>query len=166
MDDPMPFMNLFRDIYPERRTVPYLEEGSIGVLIKSVMFHRNEEALLCRGLVLHARDGDRIYDTVCFKVVDITPVVGYNLDLVREAMPKRAGVRSIALARRYMENVKGALTFGDFCADTGYYVARDGNTPALCCDVMFGRMYFVPEEKANGTLSPCELVYDHERSEA
>ncbi|KAK2825775.1 hypothetical protein Q5P01_019989 [Channa striata] len=202
MDDPMPFVNLFPDIYPKRRAVPYLEEGSIGVLIKSVILHRNEEALLCRGLVLHARDGDRIYDTVCFKVVDITPVVGYDLDLVRDQgdaeeswsqvsqvwsrhfvqEPVDIGVlhddikrkvnarvfpiRSIALARRYMENVKGALTFGDFCADTGYYVARDGNMPALCCDVMFGRMYFVPEEKANGTLSPCELVYDHERSEA
>ncbi|KAK2812508.1 hypothetical protein Q5P01_000008 [Channa striata] len=202
MDDPMPFVNLFPDIYPKRRAVPYVEEGSIGVLIKSVMFHRNEEALLCRGLVLHARHGDRIYDTVCFKVVDITPVVGYDLDLARDQgdveeswsqvsqvwsrhfvqEPVDIGVlhddikrkvnarvfpiRSIALARRYMENVKGALTFGDFCADTGYYVARDGNTPALCCDVMFGRMYFVPEEKANGTLSPCELVYDHERSEA
>ncbi|KAK2856673.1 hypothetical protein Q5P01_005408 [Channa striata] len=202
MDDPMPFVNLFPDIYPKRRAVPYLEEGSIGVLIKSVMFHRNEEALLCRGLVLHARDGNRIYDTVCFKVVDITPVVGYDLDLVRDQgdaeeswsqvsqvwsrhfvqEPVDIGVlyddikrkvnarvfpiRSIALARRYMENVKGALTFGDFCSDTGYYVARDGNTPALCCDVMFGRMYFVPEEKANGTLSPCELVYDHKRSEA
>ncbi|KAK2812862.1 hypothetical protein Q5P01_000939 [Channa striata] len=198
MDDPMPFVNLFPDIYPKRRAVPYVEEGSIGVLIKSVMFHRNEEALLCRGLVLHARHGDRIYDTVCFKVVDITPVVGYDLDLARDQgdveeswsqvsqvwsrhfvqEPVDIGVlhddikrkvnarvfpiRSIALARRYMENVKGALTFGDFCADTGYYVARDGNTPALCCDVMFGRMYFVPEEKANGTLSPCELVYDHE----
>ncbi|KAK2812704.1 hypothetical protein Q5P01_001005 [Channa striata] len=84
MDDPVPFVNLFPDIYPKRRAVPYLEEGSIGVLIKSVMFHRNEEALLCRGLVLHARDGDRIYDTVCFKVVDITPVVGYDLDLARD----------------------------------------------------------------------------------
>ncbi|KAK2847554.1 hypothetical protein Q5P01_010553 [Channa striata] len=107
------------------------------------MFHRNEEALLCRGSVLHASDG-RIYDTLCFKVMDITPVVGYDLDLVRDQGDTE---ESWSQARRYIESVKG-------------------NTPALCCDVMFGRKSFIPKKKANGTLSPCELVYEHKRSEA
>lgn len=175
----------------------------IGVMVKSVMFHRWEEALLCRGLVVQEspKKGTGVYTTVCFKVVGITPVVGYDLELMsdqgedcdswervsrewrgsfaaepaqvsvvhddvkRKVMAAAFPLKSIALAKKYMETVRGALTFGDFCPDNGYYMARDGNTPALCCDVMYGRVYFFPEDKCGGTLVPSELVYDHERSE-
>lgn len=231
MNDPIPFAKLFPSIYPERRTVLWpAERGLVGVLLKSVMFHRNEETLLCRGLVLRTNRSDHIHTTVCFKVANLTPVVGYDLDLrgdeghgsschdnsddddgsdtegeseggYFESWPqvrrtwsrhfahepahvtvlhddiKRAvnakifPLKSIASAKKYMESVRGALTFGDFCPDTGYYAARDGNTPALCCDVMFGRLYFLPEEKcfvsgAAASLHPHELIYDHEMSEA
>nr|BBA49171.1 DNA polymerase [Oryzias latipes] len=201
MDRPIPFVNLFPDIFPKRRAVSPSERGLIGLMVKSVMFHRLEEALLCRGLVLQAHNGTTVYTTVCFKVVGIMPVVGYDLeldsdqgdaceswervsrewrrhfaaepahvrvvhdDVKREVKAAAFPLGSIALAKKYMETVKGALTFGDFHPESGYYVARDGNTPALCCDVMYGRVYFLPEEKCGGTLVPSELVYDHERSE-
>lgn len=64
-------------------------------------------------------------------------------------------LKRIFLARKYVETVKGALTFGDFCPDRGHYVVRDGNTPALCST-----------NKLNGVLSVSELVYDHNRSDA
>ena len=89
-DKAVPFVDLFPDIYPERRAVnSELEPNLVGVLIKSVIiFHRQEEALLCRGLVVaaaavaaQARDIS-IYTTVHFKVTGIAPVVGYDLDLI------------------------------------------------------------------------------------
>lgn len=46
MDKPVPVVNFFPDIYPERRAVE-LEPNLVCVMIKSVMFHRREEALLC-----------------------------------------------------------------------------------------------------------------------
>lgn len=194
-------MDLFPNIYPERRVVyPKLEPNLVGVMIKSVIFDGREEALLCRGLVVQARDN--VYSTVHFRVTGIAPVVGYDLNLtldqdgeketwrlVREtwsehfvADPVHIRVlhddikrkvnaqvfplKCINLAKKYMGTVRGALTFGDFCPDRGYYIARDGNTPALCSDVMFGRVYFIPANKLNRDLSASDLVYDHERSEA
>lgn len=74
-------------------------------------------------------------------------------------------LKSVARASAYMKLVRGALTFGDFSPDKGYYLARDGNTPALCSDVMFGRMYYIPVSKLNRTVSPRDLVYDHRASE-
>lgn len=202
MNKAVPFVHLFPNIYPERRAVNHeLESNLVGVMIKSVIFHRQEEALLCRGLVVQARDIS-IYTTVHFKVTGIAPVVGYDLDLIRDqdgeeetwemvretwskhfvAEPVRIHVlhddikrkvnaqvfplKRISLAKKYIETVRGALTFGDFCPDRGYYIARDGNTPALCTDVMFGRVYFIPTNKLNQVLSAAELIYDHDKSEA
>lgn len=202
MNKAVPFVELFPNIYPERRVVnPELEPNLVGVMIKSVIFHMQKEALLCRGLVVQARDMT-IYTTVHFKVTDIAPVVGYDLDLIRDqdneeetwelvretwskhfvAEPVHVPVlhddvkrkvnaqlfplKCIALTKKYMQTVKGALTFGDFCPDRGHYITRDGNTPALCSDVMFGRVYFIPTNKLNGILSVSELIYDHEYSEA
>ena len=199
MNKAVPFVDLFPDIYPQQRAIdPEIEPDQVGVMIKSVMFHREEEALLCRGLVVQARD----YSTVHLKVTGISPVVGYDLDLVRDqdgetetwdlvretwskhfgAEPVRIHVlhddikrkvnaqvfplKRISLAKRYIETVRGALTFGDFCPDRGYYISRDGNTPALCSTVMFGRVYFIPAKKVNQTISISELVYDQERCEA
>lgn len=201
MNRAVPFVDLFPNIYPERRAVnPEHECNLVGVLIKSVMFHKHE-TLLCRGLVIQARDIS-VYSTVHFKITGITPVVGYDLDLIRDedgeeetwdavhdtwcrhfvAEPvcihvvhddiKRQvnaqvfPLKSISLAKKYIQTVRGALTFGDFCSNRGYYIARDGNTPALCSDVMFGRVYFIPANKLNGVLSASELIYDHDRSEA
>ena len=203
MNKAVPFAEFFPNIYPDRRAVNLeLEPNLVGVMIKSVMFHRQEEALLCRGLVLQAPRKVKIYTTVHFKVTGIAPVVGYDLDLMYDqdgeeenwdtvhkswakhfvAEPVHIHVHhddikrkvnaqvfpltSVRLAKRYVETVKGALTFGDFCPDRGYYLARDGNTPALCSDVMFGRVYFIPTNKLNQELSVSDLIYDHDTSEA
>ena len=84
MNKAVPFVDYFPDIYPERRVVNSdLEPNLVGVMIKSVLFNRQEEALLCRGLVVQARD-IKIYTTVHFKVTGIAPVVGYDLDLGRD----------------------------------------------------------------------------------
>lgn len=202
MNKAVPFVDYFPDIYPERRVVnPDLESNLVGVMIKSVLFNRQEEALLCRGLVVQARDIN-IYTTVHFKVTGIAPVVGYDLDLgldqdgeeetwelvgrtwskhfaaepvnihvLHDDIKRKVNalvfpLKCISLAKRYVESVRGALTFGDFCPDKGYYIARDGNTPALCSDVMFGRVYFMSANKLNQVLSVSELIYDHDLSEA
>ncbi|KAI4797390.1 hypothetical protein KUCAC02_025119 [Chaenocephalus aceratus] len=202
MDKAVPFVDFFPNVYPERRSVNLeTEPNLVGVMIKSVFFHTEEEALLCRGLVVHAR-GIELYSTVHLKVKGIAPVVGYDMDLIRDqdgeeetwelvrgtwskhmvAQPVRVSVlhddikrkvnaqvfplRCISLARKYVRTVRGALTFGDICPDKGYYMARDGNTPALCSDVMFGRVYFVPENKLNQELSASDLIYDRETCEA
>ncbi|KAJ8009800.1 hypothetical protein DPEC_G00067970 [Dallia pectoralis] len=202
MNGAVPFVEFFPNVYPERRSVdPIREPDLVGVMIKSVLFHRQGETLLCRGLVVQARD-ERINTTVHFRVTGIAPVVGYDLDLIRDQdgeeeswelirktwskhfatepvhihvlhddIKRRVNahvfpLKCISLARKYIETVRGALTFGDFCPDRGYYIVRDGNTPALCSDVMFGRVYFIPANKLNQSLSASELIYDHDRSEA
>ena len=200
MQKAVPFVDFFPNIYPQRRVVkPEVEHNLVGVILKSIVFHKQEEALLCRGLVVRGQHAN-IYTTVHLKVTDITPVVGYDLDLILdqdgeeemwEVVQKKwskhfAGdpvnihvfhddikrqvnaqvfpLKCISLAKTYVETVRGALTFGDFCPDKGYYMYRDGNTPALCSNVMFGRMYFLPTNKLNGTLSASELIYDHDKS--
>ncbi|KAI4822304.1 hypothetical protein KUCAC02_007858 [Chaenocephalus aceratus] len=87
-------------------------------------------------------------------------------DIKRKVNAQVFPLRCISLARKYVRTVRGALTFGDICPDKGYYMARDGNTPALCSDVMFGRVYFVPENKLNQELSASDLIYDRETCEA
>lgn len=198
MDNPTPFADLFRDIYPQRRPVSLTNEPHlVGLLIKSVFFHRQEEALLCRALVLQGQCVT-IYTTVNLKITGISPVVGYDLevqdddetwsvvkskwsrhfaaepvriDVLHEDLKRKINavvfpVKSIAIAASYIKTVKGALTFGDFCPDRGFYLSRDSNTPALCSDIMFGRMYFVPVHKLScGDVSPSDLIYDHQKSE-
>lgn len=100
-------------------------------------------------------------------VADPVTVTLTHQDLKRLVKAALVPLRTIQLASAYMKRVKGALTFGDFCPDRGYYVSRDGNTPALCSDVMFGRTYFVRVDRVDrgDVLSPSDLVYDHETSE-
>ncbi|KAE8277928.1 hypothetical protein D5F01_LYC24047 [Larimichthys crocea] len=142
MNDTVPFVGLFPTIYPEHRPVnPAHEPHLVGVMIKSVLFHRQDEALLCRGLVVEQVRDVSVNTTVCFRVTGIAPVVGYDLDLLHDQDDDWE------------------------TWDLGYYVARDGNTPALCSGVMFGRVYFVPKNKLEQSLSVSELVYDHVRSE-
>lgn len=198
MDSATPFVGLFRDIYPQRRSVDLAKEPHlVGVLIKSVYFHRQDETLLCRGLVLQGQHV-AIYTTVNLRITGIAPIVGYDLDLqdedetwdavkykwsrhfaaepaytdvLHEDIKRKTNavvfpVKSISSATSYIKTVKGALTFGDFCPDRGFYLSRDGNTPALCSDVMFGRMYFVPAHKLSRTdMCPSDLIYDHQKSE-
>ncbi|KAK7915607.1 hypothetical protein WMY93_011368 [Mugilogobius chulae] len=201
MDKVLPFVEMFPNIYPTHRPVNMqVEQDLVGVMIKSVMFSRAEEALLCRGLIVDGQNVS-IHTTVYLKVVNISPIVGYDLELVHDqdhlqenwesvqktwfshitCEPVHVEVqhedikrtvsamvfplKSIGDAARFIQNVKGALTFGDFCPSRGYYMDRDGNTPALYSGVMFGRVYFVPRNKLNGKLRPCDLVYDHDRSE-
>lgn len=84
MNKAVPFVDLFPNIYPERRAVnPDFEPNLVGVMIKSVIFHRQEEVLLCRGLVVQAQNIS-IYTMVHLKVTGIAPVVGYDLDLIRD----------------------------------------------------------------------------------
>lgn len=198
----VPFADLFPSVYPECRPVkPALEPNLVGVMIKSILFQRQEEALLCRGLVVERAQDFAVHTTVHFRVTGVAPVVGYDLDLIRDqdhedeswelvrdnwfkhfaAEPELIEVfhddikrkvnarvfplRHISSATRYVESVRGALTFGDFCPEKGYYLTRDGNTPALCSGVMFGRVYFVPANKLNHHVSVSKLVYDHARSE-
>lgn len=198
MDNPTPFNNLFPGIYPERRSVNLADEPNlVGVMIKSCYFHRQDETLLCRALVIHTNTLAR-YSTLNMKFTGIRPIVGFDLDLdcddsgkwpaTKSSWAKHFALdpvhlsvshldikrrvnaavfpmKSISIATSYMQKVRGALTFGDFCPDKGYYIARDGNTPALCSDVMFGRMYFLDHRKAKDVLMPSDLIYDNGKSE-
>lgn len=198
MDKPLPFVDYFPDIYPQRRSVDIdCEPTVVGVLLKSIFYHK--ESLLCRGLVIRSQcETVPLYTTVNLEVTDMAPVVGYDLemdaddgenwnavkatwsrhfaaepifisvsheDIKRTVNAAVFPLKSVARASAYMKLVRGALTFGDFSPDKGYYLARDGNTPALCSDVMFGRMYYIPVGKLNRTVSPRDLVYDHRASE-
>ncbi|KAK7878266.1 hypothetical protein WMY93_031085 [Mugilogobius chulae] len=104
----------------------------------------------------------RWYKHLCAEPVRICAL---HLDIVRHINALVFPFIRVSTAKKFLETVKGALTFGDFCAEKGYYLTRDGNTPALCTGVMFGRVYYVPQNKLNGSLLPSELVYDHNRSE-
>lgn len=201
MDQPLPFVEHFPDIYPQLRSVIVNREPDlVGVLFKSIFYHKEEESLLCRGLVLRSNNEYYPkYTTVNIKVSNLNPVVGYDLDMdatdsnnwdsVRKSWSKHftsepvfltvshedikrkveAAVfpmASIHTASNFMKNVRGALTFGDFCPEKGYYMTRDGNTPALCSNVMFGRMYYIHTQNLdNKTASPQDLIYDHQASE-
>ena len=82
MNKAVPFVDLFPNSYPECRAVnPELKPNLIGVMIKSVMFDRQEEVLLWRGLLVQAKDIN-IYTTVHFKGTGIAPAVGFDLDLI------------------------------------------------------------------------------------
>lgn len=195
-------MELFPNIYPIQKSVNCeMEKELIGIMIKSVMFSRPQEALLCRGLIIDGQDV-AIYSTVNLTISGLLPILGYDLELanderemnedwncikdlwslhfasepvhvqvLHEDIKRKVNamvfpMKTVTEASRYMENVKGALSFGDFCPDSGCYLERDGNTPALYCGIMFGRVYFVPKSKLNSELKAFELVYDHERSES
>ena len=203
MDGPFPFMSLFSSIYPVQRAVDLTTEPSlVGLLIKSVMHDREQNSLLCRTMALHG-PGRLLYRTFTMRVKNISPVVGYDLELCdsstetwekiksewspyMRADPVELVVRqddikmsvnaqvfplvSVAQASRYMATVEGALTFGDF-SEKGHYISRGGNVPALCCGVMFGRVYFLPEVgidplSRNIVVSPGDLIYDHAVSES
>lgn len=123
-------------------------------------------------LELSSEDNCDEWTSVCKRwsadfVADPVTVTLAHQDLKRAVKAVLVPLRTIQLASTYMKRVKGALTFGDFCPDRGYYVSRDGNTPALCSDVMFGRTYFVHLDKVDrsDTLSPADLIYDREISE-
>ena len=203
MDDPFLFMSYFPNMYPVQRTVNMAREpGLVGLLIKSIMHDQQQNSLLCRTLAIHGPN-HVLHHTFTMRVKDISPVVGYDLDLhdsssetwervkiewsrYMKSEPVKIMVRqddikmhvnaqvfplvSVDHGNRYMNTVDGALNFGDF-GENGYYMSRDGNVPALCSGVMFGRVYFLPEARVdqlskNTVVSPQDLIYDHSISEA
>ena len=87
-------------------------------------------------------------------------------DIKREVSAQLFPLTTIELGLLYFQTVKEALTFGDFCPNRGTYLSREGNTPALCFGVMFGRVYFLPADKLGATVKPSDLIYDHRLSEA
>ena len=90
----------------------------------------------------------------------------FHDDIKREVTAQVFPLTTIEMGLQYFGSVKEALTFGDFCPNRGFYMSRDGNTPALCFGVMFGRVYFLPADKLGATVKPSDLIYDHELSEA